>query len=120
MLGPVDLLFGGKPSVAKGLNVVFDSGSTYTYLNPKAYQAVLSMVSCLTKKSSPFYLFEKPRKHIHFILVVVAVFDMYCTHRVHHMAYLTFLILNSLLDTLGTRLGHIFMVHVRETACCTV
>ncbi|PSS31896.1 Aspartic proteinase [Actinidia chinensis var. chinensis] len=44
MLGPVDLLFGGKPSVAKGLNVVFDSGSTYTYLNPKAYQAVLSMI----------------------------------------------------------------------------
>lgn len=47
MAGPVDLLSGGKTSVAKGLYVVFDSGSTYTYLNPQAYQATLTLASCM-------------------------------------------------------------------------
>ncbi|KAA8538441.1 hypothetical protein F0562_028013 [Nyssa sinensis] len=42
--GPVDLLFDGKILVAKGLSVVFDSGSTYTYLNSPAYQATLNKV----------------------------------------------------------------------------
>lgn len=44
VLGPVDLLFGQKASGAKGLSVIFDSGSTYTYLNPQAYQATLSLI----------------------------------------------------------------------------
>lgn len=47
MTGPVDLLFDGKTLVAKGLYVVFDSGSTYTYLNPQAYQDTLALASCM-------------------------------------------------------------------------
>ncbi|CAK9168751.1 unnamed protein product [Ilex paraguariensis] len=43
--GPVDLLFDGKTLGAKGLNIVFDSGSTYTYLNSQAYQATLSRLN---------------------------------------------------------------------------
>lgn len=55
MTGPVDLLFGGKTLVAKGLYVVFDSGSTYTYLNPQAYQDTLALVktALLKKPLSP-------------------------------------------------------------------
>ncbi|KAH7859414.1 hypothetical protein Vadar_000801 [Vaccinium darrowii] len=51
MAGPVDLLFGGKTLGAKGLYVVFDSGSTYTYLNPQAYQTTLALIeTALLKK----------------------------------------------------------------------
>lgn len=55
MTGPVDLLFDGKTLVAKGLYVVFDSGSTYTYLNPQAYQDTLALVktALLKKPLSP-------------------------------------------------------------------
>ncbi|KAE9456742.1 hypothetical protein C3L33_11355, partial [Rhododendron williamsianum] len=53
MTGPVDLLFGGKTLVAKGLYVVFDSGSTYTYLNPQAYQDTLALATLLKKPLSP-------------------------------------------------------------------
>ncbi|XP_010527074.1 PREDICTED: aspartic proteinase Asp1-like [Tarenaya hassleriana] len=35
-----ELLFGGKTTGLKNLLVVFDSGSSYTYFNSKAYQAV--------------------------------------------------------------------------------
>lgn len=44
LLGPVDLLFGGKVSIVKGINVIFDSGSTYTYLNTQVYQSTLSLI----------------------------------------------------------------------------
>ncbi|KAL6962172.1 hypothetical protein U1Q18_037126 [Sarracenia purpurea var. burkii] len=43
-VGPVHLLFGGNTSGPEGLYVVFDSGSTYTYFNPQAYQATLSLI----------------------------------------------------------------------------
>ncbi|KAK3427622.1 hypothetical protein EUGRSUZ_F03801 [Eucalyptus grandis] len=42
--GPAELLYNDKPTGVKGLKVVFDSGSSYTYLNSKAYQAVLNQV----------------------------------------------------------------------------
>ncbi|XP_022753411.1 aspartic proteinase Asp1-like [Durio zibethinus] len=42
--GPAELLFGGKPTGVKGFNVIFDSGSTYTYLSSKIYQTVLNLV----------------------------------------------------------------------------
>ncbi|KAF8023659.1 hypothetical protein BT93_F0990 [Corymbia citriodora subsp. variegata] len=42
--GPAELLYNHKPTGVKGLQVVFDSGSSYTYLNSKAYQAVLNQV----------------------------------------------------------------------------
>ncbi|KAL6962173.1 hypothetical protein U1Q18_037127 [Sarracenia purpurea var. burkii] len=43
-VGPVNLLIDGKTSGPQGLKVIFDSGSTYTYLNPQAYQATLSLM----------------------------------------------------------------------------
>ncbi|XP_022768158.1 aspartic proteinase Asp1-like isoform X2 [Durio zibethinus] len=42
--GPAELLFGGKPTGVKGLDVIFDSGATYTYLTSKVYQTVLNLV----------------------------------------------------------------------------
>ncbi|XWS21648.1 hypothetical protein CRYUN_Cryun30bG0072400 [Craigia yunnanensis] len=42
--GPAELLFGGKPTGVKGLNVIFDTGATYTYLSSKVYQTVLNLV----------------------------------------------------------------------------
>ncbi|XP_054788468.1 aspartic proteinase Asp1-like isoform X2 [Prosopis cineraria] len=43
--GPAELFFNGKPSNAKGLEVIFDSGSSYTYFNSKAYQAIVDLVT---------------------------------------------------------------------------
>lgn len=42
--GPAALLYNNKPIGVNGLQVFFDSGSSYTYFNPKAYQAVLNQV----------------------------------------------------------------------------
>ncbi|QHN93998.1 aspartyl protease APCB1 isoform X2 [Arachis hypogaea] len=42
--GPVDLLFNGKQAV-NGLEVIFDSGSTYTYLNKKAYNVLFGLIN---------------------------------------------------------------------------
>uniref|UniRef100_A0A7N0VBS9 Aspartic proteinase Asp1 n=1 Tax=Kalanchoe fedtschenkoi TaxID=63787 RepID=A0A7N0VBS9_KALFE len=43
-LGPAELLFDGHSTGAKGLLMIFDSGSSYTYFNAIAYQAALSAV----------------------------------------------------------------------------
>ncbi|KAI4320560.1 hypothetical protein MLD38_034028 [Melastoma candidum] len=44
LTGPADVIYNGKPTGVKGLQVIFDSGSSYTYLNSKAYQAILGQV----------------------------------------------------------------------------
>ncbi|KAJ0507620.1 putative nepenthesin [Helianthus annuus] len=43
-LGAAELLVGGKTSGIKGLPIVFDSGSTYTYFSAKAYNALVSLL----------------------------------------------------------------------------
>ncbi|KAJ8535716.1 hypothetical protein K7X08_023436 [Anisodus acutangulus] len=43
-LGPADLLFGGQATGIKGLPVIFDSGSTFTYFNSEAYKTLLSSI----------------------------------------------------------------------------
>ncbi|KAK8681767.1 hypothetical protein V6N13_054169 [Hibiscus sabdariffa] len=43
-LGPADLFFYNKPTDIKGLNVIFDSGSTYTCLNSGAYGSILDLI----------------------------------------------------------------------------
>ncbi|CAK9153431.1 unnamed protein product [Ilex paraguariensis] len=43
--GSAELIFGGKSTGFKNLCVVFDSGSTYTYLNSESYQALLSWMN---------------------------------------------------------------------------
>ncbi|CAN4113644.1 unnamed protein product [Withania somnifera] len=43
-LGAVDLLFDGQATGIKGLPILFDSGSTYTYINSEAYNTLLSMI----------------------------------------------------------------------------
>ncbi|EYU31771.1 hypothetical protein ABFS82_03G097200 [Erythranthe guttata] len=43
-LGPADLQFGGQATNIKGLPIVFDSGSTYTYFTSKAYNALVSLI----------------------------------------------------------------------------
>ncbi|KAF8404072.1 hypothetical protein HHK36_008949 [Tetracentron sinense] len=52
MSGPAELKFGGKPTGVKGLSVIFDSGSSYTYFNSIAYEASVSLVKS--------YLYRKP------------------------------------------------------------
>lgn len=42
--GPAELLNHRKLRNVKGLQVIFDSGSTYTYFSSKAYEAVLNQV----------------------------------------------------------------------------
>lgn len=42
--GPAELFFNGKATTVKGLELIFDSGSSYTYFNSKAYQAVVDLV----------------------------------------------------------------------------
>uniref|UniRef100_A0A1J3JJJ9 Aspartic proteinase Asp1 n=1 Tax=Noccaea caerulescens TaxID=107243 RepID=A0A1J3JJJ9_NOCCA len=42
--GPAELLFNDKTTGVKGMNVVFDSGSSYTYFNAEAYQAILNLI----------------------------------------------------------------------------
>ncbi|MED6112781.1 hypothetical protein PIB30_064773 [Stylosanthes scabra] len=44
-IGPAKLLFDGKDTSVKDLELIFDSGSSYTYLNSKAYQAVVDRVT---------------------------------------------------------------------------
>ncbi|KAL5555217.1 hypothetical protein UlMin_037453 [Ulmus minor] len=46
-----ELMFGGKHTGVKGLLTVFDSGSTYTYLNNQAYQALAIWIRDVTGKS---------------------------------------------------------------------
>ncbi|KAJ7957066.1 Aspartic proteinase Asp1 [Quillaja saponaria] len=42
--GTAELIFGGKATGVNNLLVVFDSGSSYTYFNSKAYQALIYLV----------------------------------------------------------------------------
>ncbi|XXG60682.1 hypothetical protein AAC387_Pa04g2526 [Persea americana] len=42
--GPANLLFGNQPMGLKGLPVVFDSGSSYTYFATRAYEAFIYAV----------------------------------------------------------------------------
>lgn len=42
--GPADLLFNGKPTGLKGLKLIFDTGSSYTYFNSKAYQTIINLI----------------------------------------------------------------------------
>ncbi|GMI78394.1 hypothetical protein like AT1G44130 [Hibiscus trionum] len=43
-LGPAEVFFRGNPTGIKGLNVIFDTGSTYTYLNSGAYGSLLNLI----------------------------------------------------------------------------
>ncbi|KAH9604939.1 hypothetical protein KSS87_018614 [Heliosperma pusillum] len=43
-IGPAELIFNGKKVLKTGLSFVFDSGSTYTYLNHQVYEAAISMI----------------------------------------------------------------------------
>ncbi|KAG2322736.1 hypothetical protein Bca52824_015949 [Brassica carinata] len=42
--GPAELLFNDKTTGVTGINFIFDSGSSYTYFNAEAYQAVLDLI----------------------------------------------------------------------------
>ncbi|XP_016555639.2 aspartic proteinase Asp1 isoform X1 [Capsicum annuum] len=43
-LGPADVLLGGQATGIKSLPMIFDSGSTFTYLNSEAYNTLLSLI----------------------------------------------------------------------------
>nr|KAJ0227679.1 hypothetical protein LSAT_V11C100049680 [Lactuca sativa] len=43
-LGTAELFLGGKTTKMKGLPIVFDSGSTYTYFSGESYKALYSML----------------------------------------------------------------------------
>ncbi|CAI0600817.1 unnamed protein product [Linum tenue] len=42
--GPAELLFGGKHTGLNGLQLIFDSGSSYTYFNSAVYKSTLDMI----------------------------------------------------------------------------
>ncbi|KAJ8762919.1 hypothetical protein K2173_023048 [Erythroxylum novogranatense] len=42
--GPADLLFGGKPTGASGLQLTIDSGSSYTYFSSQVYKTTLNLI----------------------------------------------------------------------------
>ncbi|KAJ9166681.1 hypothetical protein P3X46_021391 [Hevea brasiliensis] len=42
--GPAELLFGGKSTGIKGLELIFDSGSSYTYFSAQIYQSTLNLI----------------------------------------------------------------------------
>ena len=44
-VGPADLQIAGQATNIKGLPIVFDSGSTYTYFSSQAYNTLVSLVS---------------------------------------------------------------------------
>lgn len=43
-----EVIYGGKATGLKNLLVIFDSGSSYTYLSSQAYEGLLYLVSFLT------------------------------------------------------------------------
>lgn len=47
--GSAELRFGGKSTGFKNLNIIFDSGSSYTYFNSQIYHTLLSLVSLVKK-----------------------------------------------------------------------
>ncbi|XP_050879018.1 aspartic proteinase Asp1 [Lathyrus oleraceus] len=49
IVGPADLLFDGNPTSVKGLQLTFDSGSTYTYFTPQIYNAIFNQVTANLK-----------------------------------------------------------------------
>lgn len=58
--GPAEVYFDGKATGIKDLTLVFDSGSSYTYFNSQAYNAILALVK--TEKRNCFlmqYIFVK-------------------------------------------------------------
>ncbi|KAJ4700710.1 Aspartic proteinase Asp1 [Melia azedarach] len=42
--GPAELFYGGKTTGIKGLQTIFDSGSSYTYFNSDAYNTTLNLI----------------------------------------------------------------------------
>ncbi|CAN1176131.1 Aspartic proteinase Asp1 [Linum perenne] len=42
--GPAELIFGGKSTGLKGLQLIFDSGSSYTYFNSVVYKSTLDSI----------------------------------------------------------------------------
>ena len=56
--GYAELIFGGKTTVSKNLQVTFDSGSSYTYLNSLAYQSLVHLVSCRFSQISPQFVIK--------------------------------------------------------------
>ncbi|GFP89775.1 aspartic proteinase asp1 [Phtheirospermum japonicum] len=44
-LGSANILLGGEATDIRGLDIVFDSGSTYTYFNSNAYSALLDLLT---------------------------------------------------------------------------
>ncbi|KAH1213409.1 Aspartic proteinase Asp1 [Glycine max] len=54
--GPAELVFNGKATVVKGLELIFDSGSSYTYFNSQAYQAVVDLVRWKLERASIFII----------------------------------------------------------------
>ncbi|KAB1210497.1 Aspartic proteinase Asp1 [Morella rubra] len=49
--GFAELMFGGKTTGIKNLLIIFDSGSSYTYLNSQAYGALMPLVKREAEKS---------------------------------------------------------------------
>ncbi|KAJ9146278.1 hypothetical protein P3X46_028563 [Hevea brasiliensis] len=43
--GPAELLFGGKATGIKGLELIFDSGSSYSYFSAQLYKSTLNLVT---------------------------------------------------------------------------
>lgn len=68
--GNAEFVLGGKSTGLKNLNVIFDSGSSYTYFNSQVYHALISMVSFIFfltthKLSLPIYKITIPTSSLY-------------------------------------------------------
>ncbi|GAU25401.1 hypothetical protein TSUD_70530 [Trifolium subterraneum] len=43
--GPAELVFGGRKTGVGSLNIIFDTGSSYTYFNSQAYHALITLLN---------------------------------------------------------------------------
>lgn len=64
--GPAELLFNGKPTGLEGLNLIFDTGSSYTYFNSKTYQTIVNLVTKENTKTKSMHIYVKHNASISF------------------------------------------------------
>ncbi|CAN0892338.1 Aspartic proteinase Asp1 [Linum grandiflorum] len=60
--GPAELVFSGKYTGLKGLQLIFDSGSSYTYFNSAVYKTTLDLVSNTSLKDLNGKLKDAPEE----------------------------------------------------------
>lgn len=66
IVGPADLLFDGNPTSVRGLQLTFDSGSTYTYFTPQIYNAIFNQVRWKLKTNARNFIIL-----LNFVVIII-------------------------------------------------